>query len=261
MGGISAEGLSTSRDGQWVAYVKYPQGTLWRSRVDGNNRLQLTLPPLRVSVPHWSPDDKRILFMGTTPDEGMKLYIVPADGGAPEKVIKGQESEYSPTWSPEGNGLIFGGFPLGAKKPLAIHMFNLKTRHVSVLEGSEGMWYPICSPDGRYLAATDLAKNAMLFDFKSRQWAPIPIHDFNYWTWSRNSRFIYFDVFQGARRYPAVFRFRIGQSAVERVTNLRGVRRTSGVFGQWLGLAPDDSPLLFRNLSSQQVYALDMQFP
>src|SRR5581483_11774273 len=39
---VSAEYLSFSRDGRSVAYGNYPEGTLWRSRVDGGERKQLT---------------------------------------------------------------------------------------------------------------------------------------------------------------------------------------------------------------------------
>jgi len=35
LGGISATGGSFSRDGKWVAYVAFPEETLWRSKVDG----------------------------------------------------------------------------------------------------------------------------------------------------------------------------------------------------------------------------------
>ena len=46
LSGIWASDVSFSRDGKWVAYVSYPEGTLWRSRVDGSDRLQLTNPPV-----------------------------------------------------------------------------------------------------------------------------------------------------------------------------------------------------------------------
>ncbi|MGA8619461.1 MAG: hypothetical protein WB660_13215 [Candidatus Sulfotelmatobacter sp.] len=43
LGGISVTDAAFTRDGKWVAYVATPGNTLWRSRVDGSERLQLTL--------------------------------------------------------------------------------------------------------------------------------------------------------------------------------------------------------------------------
>src|SRR5262249_2997944 len=62
LGGISAEFVSFSKDGQWVAYVTYRDGALWRSKIDGSNRFQLTYPPMYPVVPRWSPDGKNIIF-------------------------------------------------------------------------------------------------------------------------------------------------------------------------------------------------------
>jgi Tol biopolymer transport system component len=45
LGGISAGDVDFSRDGQWVTYVLYPEGTLWRSRLDGSERLHLRCEP------------------------------------------------------------------------------------------------------------------------------------------------------------------------------------------------------------------------
>jgi hypothetical protein len=36
LGGISAEYVAFSKDGQWAAYVSYPEGILWRSKMDGS---------------------------------------------------------------------------------------------------------------------------------------------------------------------------------------------------------------------------------
>ena len=43
LGGISADWMEVSRDGKQVVYVSYPQGDLWKSNIDGTNRVQLTL--------------------------------------------------------------------------------------------------------------------------------------------------------------------------------------------------------------------------
>ncbi|MGB6402210.1 MAG: protein kinase, partial [Candidatus Sulfotelmatobacter sp.] len=60
LAGISAGELDFSRDGKWVTYVSYPEHTLWRSRVDGSDRLQLTYPPVLAGLPRWSPDATQI---------------------------------------------------------------------------------------------------------------------------------------------------------------------------------------------------------
>lgn len=40
--GISATDPTFSRDGKWVAYLSYPQHSVWRSRSDGTERMQVT---------------------------------------------------------------------------------------------------------------------------------------------------------------------------------------------------------------------------
>ena len=50
---VSAEGLDFSRDGERVTYVAFPEGTLWRSKVDGSERLQLTFSPKQAFLPRW----------------------------------------------------------------------------------------------------------------------------------------------------------------------------------------------------------------
>jgi len=56
LGGLSAADLAVSADGRWLAWVAFPEATLWRSRADGSDRLQLTVPPLSVNLPRFSPD-------------------------------------------------------------------------------------------------------------------------------------------------------------------------------------------------------------
>jgi hypothetical protein len=36
---------------------------------------------------------------------------------------------------------------------------------------------------------------------------------------------------------------------------------TAGQYGSWLGLAPDNSPLLLRYIGTQDIYALDWEEP
>ena len=79
--GVSADFVDRSRDGLWIAYVDFPGGTLWPSKIDGSERLQLTTPPMQVMVPFWSPDGKKIVFYGCNSGTRPQAYIVSAQGG------------------------------------------------------------------------------------------------------------------------------------------------------------------------------------
>ena len=101
-------GLAFSRDGQWVTYTSYPDGTLWRSKVDGSDRLQLTFPPLRVLLPRWSPDGKQIAFNARLHDAPFNIYVISSDGGQAQRILPSEQTEVDANWSPDGNSLIFG---------------------------------------------------------------------------------------------------------------------------------------------------------
>ncbi len=47
---------------------------LWRSRVDGSEKIQLTVPPMRTGAPRWSPDGKQIAFHAVLPG-GVTEYL------------------------------------------------------------------------------------------------------------------------------------------------------------------------------------------
>jgi Tol biopolymer transport system component len=149
LSGISADSVSFSRDGQWVTYVSFPEGTLWRSKSDGSQRIQLTYPPLSVRLPSWSPDGRQIVFYAfSSGPEKPKLYTVSADGGTPRELIPDTSpEEWDPTWSSDGSRISFGSGP--SDPASAIRIFDLKTNQVTTLPDSKGYFSPRWSPDGR----------------------------------------------------------------------------------------------------------------
>jgi len=264
LSGISAEGLGFSRDGEWVTYVTLPDGTLWRSKVDGSQRLQLSFPPMQAALARWSPDGKRIAFMARVPGKPWKISLVSAEGGSPEQLLPGERNEAIPAWSPDGNLLAFGGAPFdeGATSgAMAVHVLDMRTRQVSTLPGSEGLFAPFWSPNGRYISAQPQAqwRKLMLFDFKTQKWAELVDMDVYYPTWSHDGEYIYFDT--PLRDNPAIFRIRVSDHKVEQLVSLKDFRLAGGLVGAWFGLAPDDSPLLLRNVGTQEIYALDWDAP
>jgi len=73
-----ATDMDFSLDGQWVIYAARENGTLWKSRIDGSNRMQLMAGATGAFAPHWSPDQKQILFTGFLLDKQPRLYVVSA---------------------------------------------------------------------------------------------------------------------------------------------------------------------------------------
>jgi hypothetical protein len=43
--------------------------------------------------------------------------------------------------------------------------------------------------------------------------------------------------------------------------DFKDINRYIGPFFPWNGVAPDGSPILVRDISTQEIYALDVQFP
>jgi eukaryotic-like serine/threonine-protein kinase len=253
---ILGEGLAFTHDGQWVAYEAVPEQTLWRSRVDGSERLQLTFPPMRTALPRWSPDGKQIAFMGDVFGKAWSIYLVSEQGGVAEQVTPEGLVSANPTWSPDGRKLVFG--QTSYARTNAIYFLDLHTRQVSKVPGSDRLYSPQWSPDGRYIAAipSDPSK-LMLFDLMTQKWSEsVEGTTIGYPSWSRDGRYVYFD--SGA----AIERVRISDRKLERVADLSGVSRPEGVLGSpWFGLAPDDSPLVLRGTSSDEIYALEWQAP
>ncbi|HWT80669.1 MAG TPA: hypothetical protein VN648_17930, partial [Candidatus Methylomirabilis sp.] len=100
--GISATDLSFSCDGQWVAYVSVPDGILWRSRIDGSDRVQLSYPPERAVLPVWSADATRIIYETFSVGKGWGARIVSVQGGASEDALPGGVGGVDFNWSPDG---------------------------------------------------------------------------------------------------------------------------------------------------------------
>jgi hypothetical protein len=125
------------------------------------------------------------------------------------------------------------------------------------------LFSPRWSPDGRYLSATSVegSHNLMLYDFNTRQWSPwlANADNVNYPYWSADSRYMYYDNF--GTDHAKCHRIKVGDHQPEDLFDLTSLRRFVGVWGAWSGQAPDDSRLFLRDLSTQDIYALDVDLP
>jgi Tol biopolymer transport system component len=261
LGGASITDITFSPDGQWTAYVTYPEGVLWRSRIDGSQKLQLTSNVPKVAAhPRWSPDGKQIVFFGwNSMDTGTSaLYVISADGGTPRPLAVAQFSAVFPSWMPDGNSVLFSDSQPGLSS--TIKVVDLKTLQVTPLSDKQEFVIPTSSPDGRSIAAASAdGQKLMVFDVNARKWSELLKMSVGWTTWSPDGKYLYFDT--GLADNPAFYRFRLADRKLERLADLKGFRRVILNWIPWSGITPDGSPLLLRDISSQEVYALDFEAP
>jgi dipeptidyl aminopeptidase/acylaminoacyl peptidase len=263
LSGVSAGDVAFSHDSRSLVYVKYPEGTLWRSKADGSDPVQLTNSSVQVCLPKWSPDDKQIVFSANKPGEPWNIFLIPADGGVAEQITSGKVFDLDPSWSPDGKTLAFGQIRNDGKSVVySVQLLDLTTRQQSQIPKSDGMCCTRWSRNGRYLVGTNQAGDALtLYDFATQKWASIAkdIGTIGYMAWSRDGQSVIFDTFDA--KEPCFYRIRISDLHLDRIASLKEARRYYGPWGPWTGIAPDDSPLFVRDISNEEIYALDWQLP
>jgi Tol biopolymer transport system component len=258
LGGISAGDVDFSSDGQLVAYISYPDGTLWRSKVDGSEKLRLTSPPLQVATPRWSRDSKRIAFSGGMPGEPWKVWTVSKDAENLGRLTEDNVANADPAWSPEGHRLAFVRF----SQPSKIELFDLDVSSRTELEGSSGFWHIRWSPDGCCIAALQADSAAlMVYERSKKIWRVLAsnLGRMEAPSWSHDSKYLYLTVTFPTG--PAYIRVGVSDGKIKRLAGLNDVRRYLGLWGYWSGLGPGDVPLFALDNGEQEIYAFEWRLP
>jgi Tol biopolymer transport system component len=254
-GGISGTSLEFSRDGKWVAYTAVPDGSLWRAAVDGSQRLQLTSPPFQANLPHWSPDGKQIAFVGLREGGPFPIYVVSFDGGGLKQVTNGEsggkDGDADPSWSPDGASLAFGPAPAASA---SIRVVDLKTGGVSILPGSEGMWSPRWSPNGRFIAGLSASGwKIVLYDLQTHKQSELSSVESGYPSWSPDGESLFYETIGDD---AAWWRVRLRDRKTERFAALKGIH-----VDMWFAPAPNNSLITSRRVVPGEIYALDWEAP
>ncbi len=263
LSGMSAGEADILRSGDEITYVMHPDLTLWRGNSSGTSRTQLTFAPMQAHMPRWSPDGTQIAFMASRPGKPWKIFVVPAGGGTPRELTAGDRNQGDPTWMPNGEAIVFAGMPWLDYATVTgpnIHIIDLKTSQTSDLPDSENLFSPRGSPDGRYVSALSAdSTRLMLYDMEKKNWKQLAESRFGFENWSHDGKYLYAEDYSD--KTDDIVRVNVTTGQVDRLLGLKEIPRGFDPWEFWVGLAPDDSPLLMRDKSTQEIYSLDVRFP
>jgi Tol biopolymer transport system component/DNA-binding winged helix-turn-helix (wHTH) protein len=239
-----------------IAWIS-TDGTLWRGKEDGTERVQLIAAPMSVYMARWSQDDLRLLVMAKQPGTPYKIYSVSSDGGDLQVLLDESRNQADPDWGPGGTAVVFGRFPnyaAEATAPKDIRILDLASKSVSILPESTGMFSPRWSPDGRYIAAMTLDQHRlMVFDRNTAKWSPVAEGIIHNPVWSRDGKDLYFQALQEDE--VPIFRVSVTDRRLERICD-RNVASSADSIEFW-GLTPDGGPIGSLIFWTADVYGLN----
>jgi Tol biopolymer transport system component len=258
-GGISAEFVDFSPDRRSVVYVTFPEGILWRANSDGSNPTQLTGPHFYPTMPRWSPDGSQILFSASDANGISKAYLISAQGGSPRLLLpQNADRQHNPCWSPDGKKVVLTLLSSSANELRSeIRIYDLVTQQLTKVPGSDNLDSARWSPDGQWLTGlSNDSTELFVYRFQTRRWSSLQKGDNSYPTWSHDGKYLYFlhDAVN-----TGVFRMRPTGGAMERVVDLKGFHFIS-FNSQWVGLDPDDAPMVLRDIGDDNIYSLNLEW-
>jgi Tol biopolymer transport system component len=255
-----ANRVAYSHDRKWVAWEDFA-GRLWRARsADGSDKIQLTPNDLEVFSAQWSPDGSRLAIMARRSGETWQIYVVSADGGRPELLMKDDRNVADPGWSADGKEIVFGREPdsMGKESGLrTIELFNLQSQARRTVPHSEGLFSPRWSPDGKWIAALSLAQDkVMLFDVANQRWTELASTSASDPIWSNDSKAIFVHAFL-AENQPVI---KISVPSGEVIVVASSADFHSGEPADYFfgGLTPEDFPLVRPRVGTGNLFTLDL---
>jgi Tol biopolymer transport system component/DNA-binding winged helix-turn-helix (wHTH) protein len=270
---VYANFATIANDRKSLAFVTSPDYILWRAAGDGTSEQRLTDGPLQAALPRWSPDGTQLAFMGRFPNSQWKIYLVSSSGGAPQLLLPtDDENEADPDWSPDGQQLTFGRLPArlqSSPAKILIHLVDLKEQRILTLPNSQGYFSPRWSPNGREIAAVSQdGQTVAIYDVRKRAWSTAASSRDNsldwkkgagYLNWSADGQYLYFSV--AGRQGRSILRLRRRDNHLDLVVRLDSIRQPSFLFGDWVGLTPNNAPIVVQDRSVEDIFALEWITP
>jgi len=258
-----ATDMDFSLDGRWVVYAARENGTLWKSRIDGTSKVQLTAGATGAFAPHWSPDQKQILFTGFLLDRQPRLYVVSAQGGAPQTVLptNNKWASVSGDWRTDGRQIVLDVQETESGEESDVRILDLESNKLTKLRGSEGLVEPRWSADGRFIAALNpKKKQVLLYDCKAETWSVLSEANFpSALRWSPSGDALYYQDVDEVEE--SIFRVPMATRETEHVVRLGDLLSAGAARCIFTGLSPDGSLYVTVDHGDVDVYAVDLELP
>lgn len=122
---------------------------------------------------------------------------------------------------------------------------------------------PLGPPQLAAALTTEHPFRLMVFDVTTQEWKAVTETDAKYPSFSRDGKSIYFQAWSDPVKQTGerIVRMRLSDARIETVVDLEKIGRLPvGAIADWFGLSPDDAALFARDISIQEVYALEMQW-
>jgi dipeptidyl aminopeptidase/acylaminoacyl peptidase len=167
--------IQWSPDGKWIGFAMYtPKPNVWQIDMPAPPPgAQWTPAPRYVKEIHYRADRRGFLEPGF-----VHLFVVPADGGTPRQLTKGnwnagsrfdgQPGAVGWSWTPDGRSIVFDGLmdPNSDKnyRDSDINLVDVATGAMKKLTSQRGSWSsPVVSPDGQWIAYSGYASTPQTY--------------------------------------------------------------------------------------------------
>ena len=151
-----------SPDGKKIAFVSERSGhsEIWVCNSDGSSPVQVTsFHGPEVTIPRWSPDDRRIAFDSDAEGGQFDIWVIGADGGKPVRMTTHPANDGNPSWSHDGRWIYFDSARTGEQQ-----VWKLPADGGEAIQLTrDGGYAPLESPEGKFLYYTKNLFNTSLW--------------------------------------------------------------------------------------------------
>ena len=241
---------SYSPQGDRIAFQSTRSGTgnIWVCNADGSSPTQLTFFDSHTGTPRWSPDGSRLVF-DSLESGSWDVYVVEAAQGMPTRLTDEPSDEGTGSWSRDGRWVYFHSDRSGS---VELWKTPADGGGEAVQLTRNGGFYGLESWDGRYLYFVKSHSESSIWRIpvdggEEVELLAEPLALWLDWDLAREAIYFSRAVGHGPARVFTIYRLDLESGGISEIL------RREGMLDQlWLGVAPDESSILYGETLSWQ---------